>query len=73
MEQFNALFDTVHRGDEIAIDFLADGSTEVWFNQTRRGAISGTDFQTAVLKVWLGDSPADYGLRSAMLGESAED
>lgn len=69
IDRFNALFPAVRSGDTVRIDFLDDGTTEVWVNGARRGAIAGTDFQAAVLKIWLGDDPADGSLKRAMLGE----
>lgn len=67
IDRFNALFPAVRSGDVVRIDFLADGSTDVWINDTMRGNIAGTDFQQAVLKIWLGDSPADRSLKQGML------
>lgn len=68
IEEFNALFPAVHSGDTVNIDFLTDGTTAVRINGARRGTVSGADFQKAVLKIWLGDDPADGSLKQAMLG-----
>lgn len=68
IEQFRALIPTVRRGDTVRLDFLRDGTTEVWVNDARRGGIAGADFQRAVLRIWLGDKPADRSLKHAMLG-----
>ena len=69
IDRFNAMFPAVRTGDIVRIDFLTDGGTEVWINDTKRGAIAGVDFQKAVLKIWLGDNPADSSLKRRMLGE----
>ncbi len=68
LDQFNALFETVHAGDIYLINFNADGSTSVLLNGKEAGRIAGSDFQQALLTVWLGERPADTGLKSAMLG-----
>ncbi len=54
-------------GDTIAIDFLADGVT-VGVNGETRGKVAGPGFAKALLKVWLGDKPADASLKKALLG-----
>ena len=54
-------------GDTVAIDFSADG-IGVSLNGEGRGKVPGAAFARALLKVWLGDKPADAGLKKAMLG-----
>lgn len=54
-------------GDTIAIDFLADGVT-VGVNGETRGKVAGPGFAKALLKVWLGEKPADASLKKALLG-----
>jgi long-chain acyl-CoA synthetase len=54
-------------GDTIAIDFLADGVT-VGLNGETRGKVAGPGFAKALLKVWLGEKPADASLKKALLG-----
>ncbi len=68
LAQFNASFRAVRRGDTIRLDFLPNSETRVVINDEDRGTVSGADFQRAVLKVWLGDKPADGDLKQAMLG-----
>ncbi|HEB57720.1 MAG TPA: hypothetical protein ENJ01_00670 [Gammaproteobacteria bacterium] len=65
---FNQLFPTVHKGDRIVLDFTADGRVRVRIGDELRGSIEGHDFQQALLRVWLGEEPADWDLREAMLG-----
>ncbi len=67
LDAFNALFTDVREGDEIVIDFLPDGTTTVTINGQARGSVAGTDFQRALLAVWLGRNPADAGLKEKML------
>jgi hypothetical protein len=73
LARFNNLFRTVRRGDVIALDFLPDGTTEVWINNELQGQVPGTDFQRALLLVWLGDDPADDDLKRAMLNLQEEE
>lgn len=54
-------------GDTIAIDFSADG-VMVSLNGESRGKVAGPGFAKALLKVWLGDKPADASLKKALLG-----
>jgi len=57
----------VKEGDSIAIDFSADG-VAVSLNGESRGKVAGVGFGKALLKVWLGDKPADASLKKALLG-----
>lgn len=57
----------VKEGDTVAIDFSADGIS-VSQNGEARGKVAGAAFARALLKVWLGDKPADASLKKAMLG-----
>ena len=54
-------------GDTITMDFFAD-SVVVGMNGETRGKVAGAGFARAVLKVWLGDNPADSSLKKALLG-----
>ena len=54
-------------GDVIGIDFAAD-VVSVTFNGQARGSVAGEPFPRALLRVWLGDKPADEDLKRAMLG-----
>lgn len=57
----------VKEGDSIAIDFTPDG-IEVRLNGKLHGHVGGAAFARALLKVWLGDNPADADLKKALLG-----
>jgi len=67
LDSFNAMFADARKGDVYIFDFLEDGKTLVTFNGKKAGVIEGADFQRALLEVWLGEKPADKGLRAAML------
>jgi hypothetical protein len=56
-------------GSVITMDFVPATGTQVALNGTTRGApIPGEDFYRALMKIWLGDDPADEGLKKALLG-----
>jgi len=69
INQFNALFTTVRKGDELRLDYLPGEGTQVKLNGTLKGSVPGEDFSRALLKIWLGDKPADKNLKDAMLGK----
>jgi long-chain acyl-CoA synthetase len=54
-------------GDSIAIDFNNEGIA-VAVNGNVRGKVEGGTFGKALLKVWLGEKPADASLKKALLG-----
>jgi hypothetical protein len=70
INQFNSLFSTVYRGDEIRLDYLPGEGTQVRINGTLKGTVPGEDFYQALLKIWLGPKPADEGLKDDWLGNS---
>lgn len=57
----------VKEGDGIAIDFDSAG-IEVGVNGRSQGRVEGAAFGRALLKVWLGDRPADADLKKGLLG-----
>lgn len=63
-----AFFQTMHAGDSIYLDFLPGIGTRLSVNDRVKGIIPGDDFFQAVLKVWIGDRPAQQELKQAMLG-----
>ena len=54
-------------GDTIAIDF-SDAGINVSLNGETRGRVASSALGRGLLKVWLGDKPADAALKKAMLG-----
>ncbi|MEN4920813.1 chalcone isomerase family protein [Achromobacter spanius] len=54
-------------GDVIDLDFDAQG-VAIASNGKRRGRIDDPAFARALLRVWLGDSPAQASLKKALLG-----
>lgn len=54
-------------GDVVAID-LGPDAVQVALNGQAQGRVAGAGFADALLRVWLGDKPADTALKQAMLG-----
>lgn len=68
LNKFNKMFITMKKGDFIYLDYLPGIGTEVHVNDDVKGMIPGEDFYQALLKVWLGQNPADASLKQGMLG-----
>jgi hypothetical protein len=57
------------KGDVINFDYTPDGGTRISVNgQPKGSAIAGADFFAAVMRIWLGEKPADEALKKGMLG-----
>lgn len=54
-------------GDVVDVDFDAQG-VAVTHNGKHRGRVDNPDFARALLRVWLGDKPAQTSLKNALLG-----
>ena len=71
VKQLEGIFNAVKAaktGDTIVLDYLPGAGTRVVVNGETRGAIPGEDFNRALLRIWLGEQPADAALKKAMLG-----
>lgn len=68
IEQFNSFFVSVKKGDVINLHYIPTTGTEVTINNKSVGLVEGDMFFIALLKIWLGDEPADTDLKKAMLG-----
>jgi hypothetical protein len=57
-------------GTVIDIDFAPDAGTRLAVNGQPRGkAIAGDEFYRALLRIWLGEKPAQSDLKEALLGK----
>ncbi len=71
VKQLEAIFNAVKAaktGDIILLDYVPDTGTAVTVNGDLKGRIPGGEFNRALLRIWLGDQPADSDLKRAMLG-----
>lgn len=58
------------KGDIMTIDWLPESGTRLSINGKPQGKdIAGEDFYRALLKIWLGDKPAQDNLKDALLGK----
>ena len=55
-------------GDRYLFDYLPSQGTRIARNGELLGVIPGEDFKDALLEIWLGNYPADKGLKKGMLG-----
>ena len=69
LQRFNALFPTLRAGDIVHMDYSPDAGTELSINGKVLGNTQGDDFFSALLKVWIGDHPADDALKAGLLGQ----
>jgi len=71
LKQMAQIFDTVKEvkpGDVITLDYLPASGTQIGVNGTVRGTIAGAGFNRALLRIWLGDRPAQDDLKTGLLG-----
>ncbi len=71
VKQLRAVFDAVKIakvGDVIVIDFVPGAGARVSINGEVKTTIAGDDFSRALLRIWLGDKPADGNLKKGLLG-----
>ena len=71
VKQLEGIFDAVKAaksGDVILLEYLPGAGTRVVVNGEVKGVIPGEDFSRALLRIWLGEHPADGALKKAMLG-----
>ncbi len=71
LTQFEQIFNKlgeVKKGDIITLDYQRDIGTQVAVNGVVQGTIAGFAFNAALLKIWLGDKPAQQDLKLKLLG-----
>ncbi len=68
LDEFVALFPAVVEGDVLTIDYSPRYGVQVSHNDRLLGTVYGADLFTALLKVWLGEDPADASLKEGLLG-----
>ena len=71
LKQLEDIFNAVKAaksGDVILLDYLPGAGTRVTVRGDDKGTIPGEEFNRALLRIWLGNQPADASLKKAMLG-----
>lgn len=71
LERFSAMFGDAYKGDAYAFEFIPGKGVAVSLKGAAPVVIEGDDFARGLLKVWLGSSPVDSGLKRALLGEKS--
>lgn len=72
IKDFSAIFNImteVKKGDVIALDYQPSSGTQISVNGVSKGIIAGAAFNTALLKIWLGEKPAQADLKQKLLGQ----
>lgn len=67
IQQFNDMFVTVKKGDEVELDYFPGTGTKVTIAGIEKGVVSGKDFSDALLAIWLGEKPASPDLKKELL------
>jgi len=71
LKELTAIFHAIGKvkeGDVVNLDYFPDSGTQFIVNGVQRGNIPGAAFNRALLKIWLGDHPAQPDLKQKMLG-----
>lgn len=75
IERFKAVIlalKTAPKGTVVTLDWIPESGTRLTFDGEKRGEdIAGEDFYRALLKIWLGEQPAQDDLKDALLGRPA--
>ncbi|MYM80521.1 lipoprotein transmembrane [Duganella sp. FT50W] len=71
--QFGEVFaqtPVLKKGDQLSLDWTPNEGTQCYLNGKKIGELMpDVAFYNAVLRIWLGDKPADSALKPALLGE----
>lgn len=69
IDTFNSYFiENAKSGDIYDLTYTPDGGLSVIMKGQLMGTIAGFEFKKAVFGIWLGEKPADSGLKKGMLG-----
>ncbi len=70
ISQFMGFFKSEFKvGDKIHIEYVPGTGVVVLKNDQKIGTMKGLEFKKALFSIWFGSTPADKGLKSAMLGK----
>ena len=72
LKEFSAIFakmGEVKKGEVVTLDYYPASGTMVSVNGAPKGTVAGAAFNTALMKVWLGDKPAQDDLKLKLLGQ----
>jgi hypothetical protein len=69
IEEFNSMFETVKKGDDVVLDYIPGIGTNVKIKGADKGTIAGKPFADALLAIWLGEKPVTSKLKAELLGK----
>lgn len=67
IDTFNAMFDTVQKGDVIELAYMPGKGLTVTVKGEEKGVIEGKSFADAVFSIWLGGAPVTTDLKKELL------
>ncbi|GGE80823.1 chalcone isomerase family protein [Massilia psychrophila] len=74
ISKFGEMFGTIDglkKGDVLHIDWIPGAGTQCELNGKKIGeTLPDVNYYNAVLKIWLGDKPADSALKPALMGQA---
>ena len=72
MADFSRMFSAVSevkKGDVITFDYVPGAGTRVTIAGVDKGRVEGADFNRALLKIWIGEKPAQEDMKQSVLGK----
>jgi hypothetical protein len=70
IDQFNGFFtDEAKKNDIYDIVYTPGQGVRVFIKEKLMGTVEGLDFKKALFSIWLGEKPADSGLKKGMIGK----
>ncbi len=67
VDQINAVYRTVGKGDRSALSYTPGEGTILWINGEPMITIEGADFAQLYFRIWLGEKPISKAMRDALL------
>jgi len=58
----------IAKGGLVTLDLIPKEGTRISINGEEKGRIAGAEFSQALLKIWLGEDPADEDLKKRLVG-----
>lgn len=69
VDRFYSFFEeSAKKSDQYILDYVPGQGTNISKNGVLLGNIEGENFKNALVEIWLGNHPADKGLKKGMLG-----
>lgn len=68
ISKVNGWFETMHKDDVVALDFVPGTGTVVTMKGSQKGLIRDETFYASLLKIWFGKDPVTEKLKNELLG-----